>query len=125
MRVRSWLWIPSLLLAGCAVPGGEVTPISDAGLAFVPSESASPREAAPQVAMVVDLAEGPQDRTVCRREQPTGSRISDTVCRSAAPVDATKASVRDQIVRQEVLDTVRQRQTAIDQQQIERQMMRQ
>jgi hypothetical protein len=124
MRVTSLLWVFSLLLAGCA--GSEVrAPIADAGDAVVPSEIASPQEQASEVDLVVDLSEVENARTVCRREQPTGSRISNTVCRSTEPVDAATANVRDQIVRQEVMDTVRQRQMALDQQRIERQMMRQ
>lgn len=122
MRVRSLLWVPTLLLAGCAVPGEVTTPTAAAPLAVVSSETASlPVQASP-VPLVVDLAEAPTERTVCRREQPTGSRISNTVCRSDEPVDGAKANVREQIVRQEVMDTVQQRQMALDQQ---RQMMRQ
>lgn len=124
MRVTSLLWAPSLLLAGCA--GSEVrAPAADAGHAVVASETASLQAQPSEVTLVVDLSEVPSERTVCRREQPTGSRISNTVCRSAEPVDAATANVRDQIVRQEVMDTVQQRQMALDQQRLERQMMRQ
>jgi len=125
MRVKSSLWVPSLLLAGCAGPGEVSAPTAAAPLAVVSGETASARADASQVDLVVDLADLADTRTVCRREAPTGSRISTTTCRSAEPVDAAAENIRDQIVRQEVMDTVNQRQMALDQQRLERQMMRQ
>lgn len=123
MRVRSLSWVASLLLAGCALPGEVSTPTAAAPLAVVSSETASLRADASEVDLVVDLAEQPAEtRTVCRREAPTGSRISNTTCRSTEPTDVAAENVREQLVRQEVRDTVQQRQMALDQQ---RQMMRQ
>jgi len=113
MRVRSLSWVPSLLLAGCAVPGEVSTPTAAAPLAVADAS---------EVDLVVDLADQPDTRTVCRREAPTGSRISNTTCRSTEPTDVAAENVREQLVRQEVMDTVQQRQIALDQQ---RQMMRQ
>lgn len=104
-----------ILLTGCAASGTDALPASSSA-----SQTAAPvaDEAEVNVTKEIDLSASAreEERVVCRREAPLGSRIPVTVCYPARTAETAESVAFDEQRRRDIEEMRRQRQLLLEQQ---------